>query len=54
MEARRGTRIEWFSDCCNHGGGLFTLLKKRSQASRQHFKRDITPVHRMKFGVSAT
>src|SRR5215469_3491923 len=42
MAACRGARIEWFSDCSNHGGAFFTPAGFRSQAPCQHFTRDIT------------
>jgi hypothetical protein len=42
MAACRGAYIEWFSDCSDHGGAICTPAGFRSQASCQHFTRDIT------------
>ena len=52
MAACRGARIEWFSDCSNHGGAICTPAGFRSQASCQHFTRDITTWHENNGGVS--
>jgi hypothetical protein len=51
MAACRGTRIEWFSDCSNHCGALCTPAGFRSQASCQHFTRDITTWHENNGGI---
>jgi hypothetical protein len=42
IAACRGTRIERFSDCSNHGGAIVTPPRFRSQALFQHSMRDIT------------
>ena len=52
MAACRGARIEWFSDCSNHGGAICTPAGFRSQASCQRFTRDITTWHENNGGVS--
>ena len=52
MAACRYARIEWFSDCSNHGGAICTPAGFRSQASCQHFTRDITTWHENNGGVS--